>query len=139
MRISDWSSDVCSSDLPHPRAEPRRHGSRRRAPEGKACDVQLGRTVDQPFQSAEHDVEIILRREVAVDAVGLAVAGKIDGMDSEMPGERLHVPHPVPPRSDAAMDQQQRRSEEHTSELQSLMRTSYAVFCLKTKRPRQTP
>src|SRR3546814_4794021 len=30
------------------------------------------------------------------------------------------------------------RSEEHTSELQSLMRTSYAVFCLKKKRPRQT-
>src|SRR3546814_4975303 len=41
-----------------------------------------------------------------------------------------------PQRTDA-----EKRSEEHTSELQSLMRTSYAVFCLKTQRfdPRQRP
>src|SRR3546814_993878 len=36
-------------------------------------------------------------------------------------------------RAGAADRQRERRSEEHTSELQSLMRISYAVFCLKTK------
>src|SRR3546814_8720823 len=42
---------------------------------------------------------------------------------------RLPLRHPVAHRGDAARD----RSEEHTSELQSLMRISYAVFCLKKK------
>src|SRR3546814_3385622 len=37
------------------------------------------------------------------------------------------------PRTRPVLDERQRRSEEHTSELQSLMRISYAVFCLKTK------
>src|SRR3546814_5688137 len=45
------------------------------------------------------------------------------------PDQRQHLRHPLPaPRA--------RRSEEHTSELQSLMRTSYAVFCLKTNNPK---
>src|SRR3546814_4025742 len=49
-------------------------------------------------------------------------------------GRRDRHPHPCGgiARSVAAMDRQ-RRSEEHTSELQSLMRISYAVFCLKKK------
>src|SRR3546814_3363529 len=41
---------------------------------------------------------------------------------------RFHAPRPVARRQDEGM-----RSEEHTSELQSLMRSSYAVFCLKKK------
>src|SRR3546814_2228018 len=40
--------------------------------------------------------------------------------------------------SEAGFDQAGRRSEEHTSELQSLMRISYAVFCLKKKKDRHT-
>src|SRR3546814_8910196 len=43
---------------------------------------------------------------------------------------RSHVPYP---RGSAAVANAAARSEEHTSELQSLMRTSYAVFCLKKK------
>src|SRR3546814_1300603 len=42
-------------------------------------------------------------------------------------------------RSDGNADRGPRRSEEHTSELQSLMRISYAVFCLKKKKQKQTP
>src|SRR3546814_8120689 len=55
----------------------------------------------------------------------------------EEPGPR---PYPsAPPHGDAALDQPEQRirderSEEHTSELQSLMRISYAVFCLKNKK-----
>src|SRR3546814_3302674 len=44
------------------------------------------------------------------------------------------APHRIArPDRRAAMDRRRRRSEEHTSELQSLMRNSYAVFCLKKK------
>src|SRR3546814_7389025 len=102
MRISDWSSDVCSSDLggfvgrdqsgarAHLYAEvaqrhPRFH--RQRAHGGaRIFDDMAGRPVDSDQ--------------------GEQVKGQILGM----------------------------RSEEHTSELQSLMRISYAVFCLKQKK-----
>src|SRR3546814_20856180 len=43
---------------------------------------------------------------------------------------------PAPPGVDAGGDRRRERSEEHTSELQSLMRISYAVFCLKKKKTR---
>src|SRR3546814_7668239 len=48
---------------------------------------------------------------------------------------------PVGPRLDDRkfVDEFRTRSEEHTSELQSLMRISYAVFCLKKKKPQLTP
>src|SRR3546814_7049963 len=93
MRISDWSSDVCSSDL-------------------------LGRIGERlPAMLAD------LEKVVAMAADG---------------GLKLH------PETLAAFSRSHRgrnhiwalwvaRSEEHTSELQSLMRISYAVFCLKTK------
>src|SRR3546814_4065658 len=82
MRISDWSSDVCSSDL----AE--------MAPSSRARS--FGR----------RSAKAAMRRESAVTRVALAARR---GGDNEA------------------------RSEEHTSELQSLMRISYAVFCLKKK------
>src|SRR3546814_9955142 len=90
MRISDWSSDVCSSDL--------------RAP-------QLGTT------GGTSDARFI-KDHCTVAELGLlnATAHKVDE----------HVP----------LDHLARltRSEEHTSALQSLMRISYAVFCLKKKK-----
>src|SRR3546814_7259987 len=49
-----------------------------------------------------------------------------------LPAQPGRSPHQATP-SDAQSDAQIGRSEEHTSELQSLMRISYAVFCLKTK------
>src|SRR3546814_1242850 len=88
MRISDWSSDVCSSDLA--RARPRHGRGRRRSvrsPPQDGCDSG---------------------RRPAWKGPACRTAGRI-------PGGR-------------------RRSEEHTSELQSLMRISYAVFCLKKKK-----
>src|SRR3546814_8390399 len=100
MRISDWSSDVCSSDL-------------QRLAEGD--DPRLGRGV-----------------------VGLArIAGDADhrGDVDDAALARLH--HAAHHRLAAAVDAGEvgveDRSEEHTSELQSLMRISYAVFCLKKK------
>src|SRR3546814_5190569 len=113
MRISDWSSDVCSSDLA------------RRAKQDFVSDIvgemdrtgQLGGIVDG-FKFR------LLCREA--DAAGAIVrAGRIEG-GRQIRRLELRVValarHPRPARS-----------EEHTSELQSLMRISYAVFCLKQK------
>src|SRR3546814_5244445 len=107
MRISDWSSDVCSSDLatflsqdPH-----RLKGRKLGAFAGflKRC-------------AREHDL----------------LWGRLDG------AERLIALVVTAAASAAGVDKDRRaalqRSEEHTSELQSLMRISYAVFCLKKKK-----
>src|SRR3546814_3535099 len=77
MRISDWSSDVCSSDLNTPSISPRARS---------------------------------------------APAAATPASSEKSPGRTSGAASPS-------------RSEEHTSELQSLMRTSYAVFCLKKKTP----
>src|SRR3546814_10627430 len=100
MRSSDWSSDVCSSDLG---LERRHHRRDQRRPQIPALRVEL-------FQT-------LCRRQT---------------------GARPLAPElePVVPQCRAGDDRGQ--SEEHTSELQSLMRISYAVFCLnkKTKKKR---
>src|SRR3546814_4441611 len=111
MRISDWSSDVCSSDL--------------------AVEVLL-ETLQQAVVDPAHDrrgpvedLHHLLDAEVAV-VVGVAQAR----------GQRLLVVEAQAffvAAGDQVQAEAQARSEEHTSELQSLMRISYAVFCLKKK------
>src|SRR3546814_5500033 len=114
MRISDWSSDVCSSDLlRHPRG--RGAGARTVGKDMAEDDVGI---VDQGQAVGEHLV--ILGRKSG-DQVGADGDGGPRGL------ETLDQPHHV----GAAMAEL--RSEEHTSELQSLMRISYAVICLKHK------
>src|SRR3546814_10044315 len=101
MRISDWSSDVCSSDL--------HFGGEvvQRALVG-AADIHAGAAADrlEPFQYLD-------RRGVVITGGRGRGSEQVVGHDDAIrAGER---------------------SEEHTSELQSLMRISYAVFCLKKK------
>src|SRR3546814_2544040 len=120
MRISDWSSDVCSSDLRQDR---------------------LGRGRDRrgaaPRLAADQEVDA--RRRIAASLRPFPKAGACDRLPGEPHREpidgwnghgaggrgrlRGHAFRDVAPVA--------RRSEEHTSELQSLMRNSYAVFCLK--------
>src|SRR3546814_1484778 len=120
MRISDWSSDVCSSDL----------------------YVQIDGRVDLRIGEFHQHV-------VAADAKLRRAMGD-KGRDVERTdANQLHI-GPVGGKTQSAgrfiaergfgpdaggRKQRQRllRSEEHTSELQSLMRISYAVFCLKKK------
>src|SRR3546814_2515734 len=111
MRISDWSSDVCSSDL-------------------QFGDVQLGHLHHRP----QHPV----------GAPGIAGDQLRDDRRHDLPGHPEAVLQPAALAGDAALGQLRpiavdlrlgvARSEEHTSELQSLMRISYAVFCLKKKK-----
>src|SRR3546814_3303712 len=112
MRISDWSSDVCSADLVAGRAV-------LDAPVEDAADIvpiigealALDREHRHP-RRGDRGGGMVLRRE--------DVARRPAHFGAER-GQRLD---------------QHRRSEEHTSELQSLMRISYAVFCLKKKKTR---
>src|SRR3546814_5475203 len=109
MRISDWSSDVCSSDL----AEQLR--VHRVTPHQKAWPpAGVGECADDP----------------AAEEAGAAGHGG-DGRRDRGKG------HPTLAASRvwwSAVGASVGRSEEHTSELQSLMRISYAVFCLKKQK-----
>src|SRR3546814_3171389 len=102
MRMSDWSSDVCSSDL---------------------LGIEAGFGGDhamwfacEPLEARNHfAVRNLTRGILILDQAEICTPARIDRLGIV---EELFVV----------------RSEEHTSELQSLMRTSYAVFCLKKKR-----
>src|SRR3546814_4882649 len=106
MRISDWSSDVCSSDL-RPRAgniaDRFAAINRHHIDEILRIDIddpQLGRTpFPQRLVRLQLIAPVLLRTQLGIAGIAVVV-----------------------------------RSEEHTSELQSLMRISYAVFCLKKKK-----
>src|SRR3546814_1592211 len=120
MRISDWSSDVCSSDL----------GVADRSANRDAQDLR-----QRPAQS--HGAGRPARHRRAVGG------GERARRDRPEPGARLpdvregrrllrlalQLLGPARGQAGDAL-----RSEEHTSELQSLMRISYAVFCLKKKK-----
>src|SRR3546814_8196222 len=101
MRISDWSSDVCSSDLS-------RHCRR-----------------------AQHLLRLVSRR--ALDASKADRRQDRLGADLFARGHphHRHVRREGPWPKDPPPGSSHLRSEEHTSELQSLMRISYTVFCLK--------
>src|SRR3546814_7335633 len=105
MRISDWSSDVCSSDLDGP-DRPALRAPDKREPSYPG----MGFSAVQARRTGRHRRPTIDRSCGGAERIGY-----------------LDRRPPVYGISDVA------RSEEHTSELQSLMRISYAVFCLKKK------
>src|SRR3546814_1016587 len=119
MRISDWSSDVCSSDLNDgwfDTGDLARIDARGNVTiTGRAKD--LIKSGGEWINPAEIEAIIAALPQVAL----VAVIGRADPKWGERP---ILV---VETRVDD-------RSEEHTSELQSLMRISYAVFCLKKKK-----
>src|SRR3546814_5077347 len=111
MRISDWSSDVCSSDLVRPAAA---------ASLMMATDINAARNVAREFRWRwrSHDSKPAGGGNFAAPAPAWCYA--------------------VAPRDTSGRSlPRYNRSEEHTSELQSLMRISYAVFCLKKKKKQQ--
>src|SRR3546814_4835042 len=109
MRISDWSSDVCSSDL---------------------VDADKG---GESSEDGKRQVAFLKRYTVFN-------AEQIDGIETKYPAPAPIITATNPDERDAELDTLFSRvpvtvrSEEHTSELQSLMRISYAVFCLKKKK-----
>src|SRR3546814_6374144 len=112
MRISDWSSDVCSSDLMHARG---------RAAKEKA---KLSWTPAAPREAAVQFPSSRFELSPVAKKLGVTDPAQIYPL-YEMATQAAWQQTPA---------QAQARSEEHTSELQSLMRISYAVFCLKKKK-----
>src|SRR3546814_8839008 len=110
MRISDWSSDVCSSDL------------------GVSAQAY-----DRLLQGKARPGDVKLAQGVGFnDPTGGDVAGNAAGGGGgveKAAGGRTKLAD----ASAEATKRERERSEEHTSELQSLMRISYAVFYLKKK------
>src|SRR3546814_1258031 len=127
MRISDWSSDVCSSDLETAKAMDRRLPPQPHAIE----DVEHMVSGDSSRLGRLHGAQI------APDfPVGKGTVQRTEFLQQSqsLPRQRdktfvawLH------PLIGNAPERIRAKSEEHTSELQSLMRISYAVFCLKKK------
>src|SRR3546814_10905472 len=123
MRISYWSSDVCSSDLAH------------RIGRTRLVERQFARTRDHRHRRAQLVAAAVDERALALDealVTGEVVVDRVGDHHQLGTRARAHG-HALaaavgPQRGDVAG---QVRSEEHTSELQSLMRNSYAVFCLK--------
>src|SRR3546814_6222426 len=119
MRISDWSSDVCSSDLPDRLGQ--RLGDLRLVDRdflGHAVDEVAALDVDGQAGAVGGDAR---DAEILLDPLGGRFADQQIMVSADIGDDRLvHLVAAGAPRS-----------EEHTSELQSLMRHSYAVFCLK--------
>src|SRR3546814_909854 len=164
MRIRDWSSDVCSSDL--------LVAPVLRQPQGHEPAPQQGVRRAPGLGLVAQDLELQRQRtgalgEEGVDAfriglqgrlgfagevleIGLGELAEAEGAEKAIEAQR-RLPHHLGeaagggaaheihlPQALLGMDEAERavevvRSEEHTSELQSLMRISYAVFCLKQK------
>src|SRR3546814_3343422 len=119
MRISDWSSDVCSCDRRWHSSWPRERACCA-AHERPAARASLRPSVvrlESPLT-----LELLRLLDGTRDRAALLAA-----LAARMANDIALIPPDEPARPAT-------RSEEHTSELQSLMRTSYAVFCLKKKK-----
>src|SRR3546814_10676409 len=121
MRISDWSSDVCSSDLSMPGMDM----------STMAMDQSEGGT-DLPAGTAPPPPP---PQDHAADRVypPAAMAEAREEFREEQGGRELYQIMFNLAEVQVRDGKDGYRSEEHTSELQSLMRISYAVFCLKKK------
>src|SRR3546814_10018409 len=117
MRISDWSSDVCSSDL-----------KARQPMSSQITAAFVYGSVAKKTDTAGSDIDLML------------VSNELSygELFSTLEDAGMMLGRPVNPTilSREEFDKRiaNQRSEEHTSELQSLTRISYAVFCLKKKK-----
>src|SRR3546814_5756235 len=141
MRISDWSSDVCSSDLEQAdHVVGRVARSRDETSGGASCKVgshQQHHRDQLPLQRKHGMGEGSLRGYLRIDALcppAEPVRGQGSGDQAAAEQDRGGRAPVARHLADQQMPAVEDRSEEHTSELQSLMRISYAVFCLKKKK-----
>src|SRR3546814_1835067 len=123
MRISDWSSDVCSSDL---------------LQEEKKSKTEAGFSPNfkliKPREIKKFLDEYVIGQDEAKKIISVAVYNHYKRLmqrklESDVTIEKSNIIMVGETGTGKTY-----RSEEHTSELQSLMRTSYAVLCLKKKK-----
>src|SRR3546814_10162706 len=140
MRISDWSSDVCSSDLPAAAVPEAGHGRGLRRGQ-RALRRDLGE--EPEVQEDLRQLGQVSRRTAAVVPRRGRHLRQLHGVDHHPQAEEEERLIPAlildslkfrqSPASAGLFYWAVARSEEHTSELPSLMRISYAVFCLTKK------
>src|SRR3546814_2024511 len=140
MRISDWSSDVCSSDLidgrafkhaVSPQSIPlfaRQYLIGEQFGHAQASPASLASTI-----SSASSIGLVSSPSSSIFAA-LTTCSLSATLNSRTPADL----RPITRRESSPM-RMSFKSEEHTSELQSLMRISYAVFCLKKKKNTQQP
>src|SRR3546814_9824434 len=141
MRISDWSSDVCSSDLAK---YPDHHVGCTYLQDRARLWFEADRKQHEDHTELGHRVRDFVRRDPAENAGADQHAGEDFTDDGwllgpledfrEQFGRREHQQQCDRDVVAVGRAGGGARSEEHTSELQSLMRISYAVFCLKKKK-----
>src|SRR3546814_5531134 len=119
MRISDWGSDVCSSDLGRFRQIA---GDQRKAARGRP-DGEVAR-----FEARSRELRA---KQLVEPGARAGLHPRRDLLAAEFEKDIGHC-KPSEPRTPFASSEVE-KSEEHTSELQSLMRRQYAGFCLKKK------
>src|SRR3546814_2476499 len=138
MSSSDWSSDVCSSDLDAGGARLGRDDRLRLGAVAHATGEAAGGAQYRRVPAADGQADALaavagarfVRRRLGDPALQPVRARRgVAGHETPVAGRRAPRLH----RTLRRLGQRDQRSEEHTSELQSLMRLSYAVFCLKTK------
>src|SRR3546814_2188317 len=120
MRISDWSSDVCSSDLIDVTEQVRM----------RRTELMLREAIDNlsdSFILYDSDQRVVLTNRRFHETL------PFHPPQDEIVGRTMQELIEASVANGAIIDPRV-RSDEHTSELQSLMRTSYAVFCLKKKK-----
>src|SRR3546814_3400986 len=123
MRISDWSSDVCSSDLIVIEITDDGRGIDTDRLVEKAISAKIITKEKAAALTEEGRLNLIFAPGLSTARQITSVSGRGVGMDVVQSNiERI-----------GGLISLDNRSEEHTSELQSLMRISYAVFCLKNK------
>src|SRR3546814_10590739 len=127
MRISDWSSDVCSSDL-------------FRTNQATLLEPDTQATQSSPEVGNKGVTSTRCRfvttpgKVVTITAVAAPGARDAASIDVAITGCKFLKALEIFVQPAAILNPVVIRSEEHTSELQSLMRNSYAVFCLKKKK-----
>src|SRR3546814_3885491 len=121
MRISDWSSDVCSSDLLRHFLAVHHHVA--------VVHPQARHLLRAVGAAALRELVLVVRKDeveaAAVDVEDLAEMFEGHGRALDVPARTPAAPGALPAR---LLRRARLRSEEPTSELQSLMRISYAVF-----------
>src|SRR3546814_3897880 len=127
MRISDWSSDVCSSDLHAIHEQAEQVCGLFRIVNRRVCRFCLVPELARLQRARQHRLaqrgagqRCRIEHAERVERAALVMGARDRGTDET--------------EIEMCVVADQYRSEEHTSELQSLMRISYAVFCLKKKR-----
>src|SRR3546814_4616923 len=117
MRISDWSSDVCSSDLFARSNEESLKSVFDEAVVSRLADLKTAS--EEAVAAAQGAAERLARQMLTIADTTASVEARIAEVNTQVEEQNK--------------EEFSRRSAEHTSELQSLMRISYAVFCLNTK------